>query len=230
MASSFLRDERGASFLEFTAVFSIVMLLTMGVVSLALVMVTWAQANRATQVGARVAATNAPVAQDISTTITGSSSSITVGTACFNPVTGVDALTCVVAPEVTCAVNSSDTGVCIDSGGVIKTFSEPAFTDIFNAMQDQFLSRELDRQQVVVKYTPLKLGYVGRTDTPMNVTVSFNCLRQGLYGLDALAGWVVQTTGCAGIPDAAGLPLGDFATTMLGEDLGRRPNEDVDPP
>lgn len=225
MASRLHKDRSGATLVEFTVALPVVLSLTFGLIDIGLVLFTWAEGNRATQAGARHASVNAPVATGLNSMIAPSGTSF-YGRACFDSVKGTSTSQCKIPPPYACQVNAAGTGSCTSSSGTL-TFDGPAFDALVGAMQRQFLSRRLDRRQVTVTYTPQRLGYVGRPDTPMDVTVALRCMKQPLFFLDALFGWAFPPLpeACSGIADPNGFTLPPFTTTVTGEDLGRLPGE-----
>lgn len=225
MASKPHRGQRGATLVEFTVALPVVLSLTFGLIDIGLVLFTWAEGNRATQAGARHASVNAPVATGLNRVIAPSGSTFN-GRACFDAKKGTTTSQCAVPPAYTCGVNANGVGSCSSSSGTLP-FDGTGFDGLVAAMQRQFLSRPLDKRQVTVTYTPQGLGYVGRPDTPMDVTVSLRCMKQQLFFLDALFGWAFPPlpVSCGNIASPNGFALPAFTTTVTGEDLGRLPGE-----
>lgn len=221
MEPSFTREQDGAVLIEFSIIFPLLLALTIGIVDSGLVMFTIAEANRATQVGARCAVVKPPVAEGLGGKILPLDGAV-AGTPCFNPEYGTTTNKCYVPPKYTCFMTSSGAGTCTSNEGS-RVFDDEAFDDIFAAMKQQFGLKGLDKRQVVIEYTPLSLGYVGRAETSMNVTVSMRCLKQQLIILDALYGWVSADSpaDCDEIAGAGGILLGSFSTTLLGEDFSK---------
>ncbi len=220
MANRFHRDTSGSVFVEFTLVFPLLMLVVLGTVDVGLMFFSWAGGYKATYAGARFAAISAPVAPNIVNT-TASTSSGTNGNSCFDPDTGAanGAASCTTWNVECKATGSGNAGTCTGGAG---SFSNAAFTAILNKMQSYYLSRTLDRRQVVVSYKSIDLGYVGRPGgSPMTVTVSLRCMKHQLFFLEPLMGWAFPAlpSACNGIPTNPGMTLPDFSTTLPSEDL-----------
>lgn len=212
MASRLHGDEGGATLIEFTVILPMLLILTMGLVDLGLLMFNWADADRATQRGARFAATNDPVAAGINVTVAGKGGAVS-GTACTSA-------TCVLPPRYDCIASKGSGGTCTGTDGSTKSIVDGKFDAIVGEMNDNMYSRTLDRRQIRVSYIPLMQGYVGRPSTPMNVSVSLRCTKQQLFFVDAFLGWIFPPLPdeCGDIPDPGGLTM-SFVTTVPSEDL-----------
>ena len=210
----FSANESGASMLEFAVLLPLLLVVSLGLVDLGLVMFASTSVDRATQYGARYVATNAPMANGIDKAISASSGAIS-GTSCI-PVGGVSA--CTLNPSYTCSYSSTTTGTCTGSDGTSLTIDSTRFNALVSAMQTQLDARTLDKRQVIVTYTPLQQGYVGRPKTPMNVKLTLRCVKQELFFIDDLLGWALPTTGCTGLPNPGGFSL-NYSSTLPSEDL-----------
>lgn len=212
MASSLHQDEDGAVFIEFTAIVTLLLILTFGLVDLGLLMFNRSDADRATQRGARYAVTNFPVADGINVPVAGRGGAVS-GTLCTSA-------TCVLPPRYDCVANQSTGGTCTGTDGTVKSIVDSRFDALLAEMNSNMFSRSLDRRQIIVSYIPLLQGYVGRPSTPMNVTVSLRCVKHQLFFIDAIFGWAFPPLpgDCSGLPDPNGLPL-TFSTTLPSEDL-----------
>lgn len=214
-----IRDEGGATFVEFTVVFPLVLAFTFGLVDLGLLMFNWAEANRATYAGARHAAVSDPVPRNINIATAAAGNAIN-GDECFKT-DGTPSLKCAPVSATTCTGTGPTT---VDCGSY--TANEAAFAAILGKMQEQYLSKTLDPRQVSIRYEPLPLGYVGRPGGyPMNITVSLQCIRQEIYFVAGLFGWAFPPLSpeCRGITETNGFPLPTFATTLPAEDLETNP-------
>lgn len=208
------------TFVEFTVVFPLVAILSLGLVDLGLIMFGRAEGNRATYVGARFAATHAPVATGINATIAPKSGA-TNGMSCFTASDGEPSDDCVLPARTVCTATSSLFSSVQCTGGSY-TANPTAFQAIVDEMDEQFFSRGLDPRQVSVTYEPLELGYVGRPGgPPMNITVSLRCIKQEVYFLVGFLGWALPSlpVECGGIDDPTGFLLPTFSTTLPSEDL-----------
>lgn len=220
MANRFHRDDSGSVLVQFTLVFPLLMLVVLGTVDIGLMFFSWAGGYKATYAGARFAAISAPVAPSIVGT-TVSTSSGTNGTSCFDPSSGAPDLTasCTMWNVQCTATGSGNAGNCTGGAG---SFSDAAFTAILNKMQSYYLSRTLDRRQVIVSYESMGLGYIGRPGgSPMTVTVSLRCMKHQMFFLEPLMGWAFPAlpAACNGIPTNPGIQLPTFSTTLPSEDL-----------
>lgn len=214
MANRLTGNERGATFVEFTAVFPFLMLLLLGAVDVGMLMVDWAGLNRATYAGARFAAVSAPVATGINAKITGTLN----GQSCIDPVTGAATASCTARSATTCVATGSPTGGSCPG----YTFNDAAMNAIRDEMNKLMILGTLDRRQISVTYTPTTIGYVGRSDGfPVNITVGIRCFKHKFYFIEALMGWAFPAAGseCNGVPMTSGIPVPPFATTMPSEDL-----------
>jgi len=213
LASNLLKDDDGASFVEFTVVFPLLFMATLGLVDLGLLMFGWSDANRAVQLGVRYAATRDPVATGIDGPIDPTNASIPTGTYCTDSAGNTF---CILKPTYRC---SGATGKCTAISGVgnEKPIDMTKFGDLVTLMRP--FVRTLNNSQVVVTYAPLQQGYVGRTSTPMNVTVAFNCVGQPLYFAGALLGWGFPSWNeCTGVANSDGIKF-DISATLPSEDL-----------
>jgi Flp pilus assembly protein TadG len=225
-ANRFSKDSRGTSLLEFTLVFPLVMLASLGTLDVAYMLFDWAAANKAAFVGARRAVVLDPVATEV-TDLTYSSAATETGRACSDPTTGAADPTSN-CPTVNTVCTPAATGGTCTNG---YTWNETAFTDptapldsplsgIFDQMHKVF--PRLQRQNVQISYQTSGLGFVGRPNgLPMYVTVSIRCLTHEFYFLGGLMNWAFTApAGCpAGTP--AGWSIPSFATTLPSEDMCR---------
>jgi Flp pilus assembly pilin Flp len=196
-----VKDTEGASLIEFTLVFPLILLVALGTVDAALVLFDHAQGNKAAQRGARVAVVAPPVAEGATDL-----EYISIGSNCFDVATGLPNGNC----EVVDAVCSN--GACT---GTHTGFDTDAFNDILGEMQLMF--PRLDAENVQIAYRSTSLGFSGRPGgVPMEVTVEIRCMTSQLFFLGALMGWVLQSP--AGCPNAEpGWQLPPFATTLSSE-------------
>jgi Flp pilus assembly protein TadG len=226
-ANKFPRDSRGASLVEFTLVFPVVLLAALGTLDVAYMLFDWAEANKAAFAGARRAVVVDPVATQV-TQLTYTTAGTQLGEPCFNPADGT-ANTTSNCPTVTTVCTPAATGGSCTNG---YTWNETAFTNptanatergILDVMRDIF--PRLQRQNVQISYQTTGLGFVGRPNgLPMSVTVSIRCMTHEFYFLGGLMNWAFAVpAGCpAGTP--AGWSIPTFATTLPSEDMCRSDN------
>jgi Flp pilus assembly protein TadG len=217
------RDSNGASLVEFTLVFPVVMLVALGSVDVVYMLFQWGEANKAAYVGARQAVILDPVATGV-TNLTYSTAGTQLGQPCFVPGTGAANTTSNCPAVNTVCTPATTSGSCTNG----FTWNETAFTNpsatvewrkgIFDKMRAVF--PRLQRWNVQISYATTGLGFVGRPNgLPMNVTVSIRCMTYPFYFLGALMNWAFAApAGCpAGTP--AGPGISTFATTLTSEDM-----------
>jgi TadE-like protein len=210
------RDIAGSVLVEYTIVFPVFILVTLGMVDVTYMFADWAAANKAVYLGARTAIVSDPVA--------GGSSPITapqgtIGHWCFNFKDGTSNGNC---PSLTSVCTGSD-GNCTNG----YSFDNTTFTTIVARMQAIFCPQlvapytncPLQSQNVTITYQTTGYGYAGQPGgLPMTVKVSLNCMTHRFYFLGALMNWIfTASAGCAGTP--LGPPMPTFATTLTGEDM-----------
>lgn len=220
--NSLRRATSGATFVEFTAVFPIILLLSMGALDFSFLMIKWVSTSKATYAGARLASIMDPVAIGINAATTGS----TAGASCFDPKTGKAVASCTLKAATICT-GSTTNGTCCPLGTSPGSctpnypWNEATFKAIYDEMDKFLLTEGLDRRQLQITYEPTAMGYAMRpVGAPMNITVSVRCQTYPFYLLYPLMGWAFpgQPASCAGIP-GSGLRLQSFPTTVPSEDL-----------
>ncbi len=193
------RDCGGASLIEFTLVFPIVMMVTFGTVDVMYMLHEWNLASKATYRGARVAIISDPAAPAVSNPVFTAGRE---GSPCFDVATG--------APDAT--VNCPTFDVTCTSA----TCNNAAFTAIVTAMQGIF--PRIQPANVRVRYQTTGLGWSGQPGgLPMNVTVSIQCMSHQMFFLGQWAGWLVSpATACQTFNS---MPMPTFSSTLLSEDI-----------
>jgi uncharacterized protein (UPF0333 family) len=199
--TKFLRDSEGGVTLEFTLVFPVILLVTLGTVDVAYLLFDWSMANKAAFTGARTAVISSPVASGI-TDVTYTATQIAqLGNWCFD--SGGNNINCP-SRSSTCTPNSSSGGSCINTS---YTFDDTAFGKIFAPMQRVF--PKLQRQNVQILYETNGMGFVGQPNgLVMNVKVSIQNMNHQFYFIGGLA----RITSLRSIPT--------FATTLTSESMG----------
>lgn len=183
------KDERGATIVEFTLIFPMLLILTFGIIEMGLLFFQWNSAERATQIGVRTAVTNNSVFNAWTSDCGQVSvpSTVLAGSFCTN-VPGSDTWT------VTC-----------DGAGLATGCDSAAMTLLVTRMQAIF--PRVTQANVVVEFSGAGLGFVGRGSPVPVVSVSLQNMQYDLLFLDALLGW----------GDTFAMP--PFTATMTGEDL-----------
>src|SRR5262249_17780084 len=110
-----LRDSSGASLVEFTLVFPLVMLATLGTVDVVYMLWEWGEANKAAYVGARRAVVSDPVANGV-TNLTYNAAGTQLGQPCFVPGTGAANTTSDCPTVNTVCTPAATNGSCTGTG------------------------------------------------------------------------------------------------------------------
>lgn len=176
---------------EFTIIMMVLFLLTLGFVDIGNMFFQWNSAEKATQVGVRAAVISDPIATELATFDCGSSG-IQLGTPCRNGGTTFGTITCTPA--------SPSGGSCSGS----YTFSDNAFNLILAPMRNMY--PRLQRQNVVVEYVDVGLGFAGRQAPVPEVRVRLTGLTFNYAFLGGLLG-------------LSSITMPDFRATLVGEDL-----------
>lgn len=221
------QSESGASLVEFTLVFPLLILVCLGAIDAALLMMDYGSGTAATYRGARTAVVIDPVSSAAQFALTGYTTMPALSGASCADGNG-DASTTAACPtvDVTCTGDNTVAGGTCTSG----TFNKTSFDSIFNAIQALYVGRKLDRRQVSVSYVSTNLGFVGQQsfdglkgEVPLNVTVKLRCMTHELYFVAGLLGWAMPSldASCAGVTTGAakGLIMPPFTTTLPSEDL-----------
>jgi Flp pilus assembly protein TadG len=200
-----LRDCVGSSLVEFSLVFPIFILVALGTVDVGLMLSEWAQANKATYLGAHRATVSDPVAPGLATffndTIVGG-----MGLQCFDTATGNASGNCLTIPPIVC----TSTACTPNTYG----WSSAAFTEIFTPMQRVF--SRLQQGNVTISYQrPANLNNLGWNEPngfPMEVTVSITGMTHQFFFVGPLVSFLGGfITSTPGIPQ--------YRTTLIGEDM-----------
>ena len=168
---SLLKDRSGASMVEFTLIFMLLLLLTFGIVDFGNLLYQWNSAEKATQAGARAATISDPVATELAT-FSCDNSSITLGTPCRNGGTSFGTIVC-----------NGATSTC--DGGY--TFSTAALNLIVAPMRKMF--PKVQAQNVIVEYTDVGLGFAGRKSPVPEIRVRLTGLTFEYAFLGGLLGF-----------------------------------------
>jgi hypothetical protein len=211
----FWRDVAGSVLVEYTIVFPVFILLTLGTVDAAWLLADWATANKAAYRGARAAIVTDPVAVGI-TDPRGN-----IGNWCFNYNTGSPiSANC---PSLTTTCTGGNT-TCSDG----STLDNTKFTNnIVRQMQPLFCPTlpspytncRLQLQNVVINYQTTGYGYAGQPGgLPMTVKVSLRCMTHEFHFFGGLMHWIFTVPpGCPANTRPG--PLMNFATSLTGEDM-----------
>jgi len=165
-----LRDERGATLIETTIVFPLVLILTFGLVEFGYAFYQYHTAEKATAIGARYVATRGPLLPalgDGSHDCVSANGAITPGTPCSDP-----------------AIPSAATTTCTSAG------SGGCSAAVFAAMlaQMQQFAPFITAANVRVDVAQSKLGFIGRGRAVPLVTVRTTGLTYNFITLNSLLG------------------------------------------
>lgn len=188
-----LKRSEGAAALEFALVSIPLLLITIGIMEFGFALFQWNTAEKATQFGVRRAVVSAPVAEGINTFIGKTNSNEW----------GDEPMPDFANSAVVC---NGATSQC--SNGF--TFSAAAHNRIVSKMQQIFPL--VKASNVVVEYSPMGLGFVGRCGAVPSVTVRLQNMAYDFIVIDSLLNLV-------GGPGAASIAMPGFTATMVGEDL-----------
>lgn len=195
------REESGGPAVEMALLFWIILFVTLGIIEFGYAIFQWNRAEKALQLGARLAVTWDPVASDL-TAFNGKSNANQFGEACTDPVTGVVQPECIYDPNPV---------ICTSTGCNGYGYSAPAFNAIVADMQEIFAG--IRPENVVIEYAATGLGFVGRPGNNAGefnlvpaVTVRLQDMTFDFLALDDLFGFV-------------SIDMPQFTTTLIGEDL-----------
>lgn len=187
----FLRNEDGATLIETSLVFTLLILLTLGFVDFARAFSQWNTAEKATQIGVRAAIITDPVSQELAD-FDCDTNQIVLGTSCSDPQAGTFG-------TITC---NGATSSCSPNG--YGTFDATAFGTILSRMRVVYPG--LQASQIIVEYRDVQLGFAGREAPVPAVTVRLNNIPFNFLTLNSLLGLPTIT-------------MPDFRATLIGEDL-----------
>lgn len=190
MFARLVRNEQGATIVEFSIVFVLLMLLTWGVVEFGYMYWQWNSAEKATQMGVRKAVVISPVATELATADCVNNNT-PPGTLCSPTGTGFATAVC---------TGSAGGGTCTNG----YTFAATPFSWIVAAMQGVFPL--IQPQNVQVTYTYVGLGFAGRPTPLPAITVQLTGMNFSFLALNELLG-----LGPIGLPS--------FEATLTAEDL-----------
>ena len=192
----FARDESAAITVEFVVIMLFFITITFFVLEVALSQFWWQTAEKATQIGARLALVSDPAAT-IPTTTNPRSSTGAFGQACPS--------NCDFSGFATCTATAC-TWTCTGGGAGCNS---AAFTYIVNRMRQTYVP--IQDSNVTISYSYTGLGYAGGPLTPtVTVTLSGVPLRLGFL---PIIGNIIGTS----VAPLTTIPT--MTTTMTGEDL-----------
>jgi Flp pilus assembly protein TadG len=207
----------GASAVEFALVFALLMALTLGAVEFAVASSQWATAEKATQLGVRMAVTSDPVAGGLRGNDCGGAGA-EPGTPCSDAAAAnTFSVTCYATSATVGGAGACDNRPAgwSNAGCNNNGFCPAAFDAILARMQAVF--PRIGRQNVVIEYRDnmggARLGYAGRNGPVPLVTVRVQNMQYQFVMLGVVRGLLGATNA------NAVLTMPPFTATMTGEDL-----------
>jgi Flp pilus assembly pilin Flp len=206
-------DKSGAAAVEFAFIAIALVLFTLGIIDVGFGLYWFNRAEKATQLGVRIASVSDPVSAflpDFEQAGGGGGGTVAAGASCETSA-GTIASYCVHNPII-CSV-SVGTGSCVGETGA---FSNDAFSKIFNEMR--VLYPQLSSENVQVEYRPSIAGFVGR---PGNAPGTFNLVPQVTVRIVNLRYNYIALGSLIGL---ASFTLPIISASMTGEDLDHTTN------
>ncbi len=200
----FAADQSGAAAVEFAFIAFALILFTFAIFDVGFALYWFNRAEKATQLGARIAAVSDPVSDFLLTHsgVTGPNAA-QAGESCESAAGTIEPF-CDHA-DITCTASGGN-GNC-----TLGTFSDPAFAKIFNEMRT--LYPQLSSDNVQVEYRPSVLGFAAR---PGNAPNTFNLVPQVTVRIVGLQYNYVALGALLGLQP---FTLPDISASMTGEDL-----------
>ena len=199
------RRSEGAAAIEFALVCIPLLLITIGIMEFAFALFQWNAAEKATQMGARMAVVSTPVAGGLNT-FNGKIAGIEFGDPAAVFSTGGATVIC---------TGDGSSGNCTNVlAGIYGGAYLPAVHNrIINKMREIFPRIAADN--VAVEYGFINLGFAGRPCGPVpSVTVRLQNMSFDFIVIDALLNAFFSGGGFA-----SSLAMPDFTATLVGEDL-----------
>lgn len=151
-------DRSGASAAEFAMVLPVLILFLLGTIDAGRIMWTWNKAEKATQMGVRMAAVTAPIPSGLASFSFVGTNGLTPGDTV--PATAYGAMECGAATSVAAASCTCISGTC----GWTTATSATSFAAVYDRMK--LMLPELQRQNVKVRYSPSGFGFAGDPSGP----------------------------------------------------------------
>lgn len=202
------RRTDGASAVEFGLVCVPLLVITIGIMEFSFALYQWNVAEKATQMGARIAAVSDTVATGLDT-YQGLDTTALLGSA---PMTDFSSSA---GSAVVCTGDGS-TGTCtnVKSSVYGGAYLAAAHNRIVNRMRTIF--PRVTASNVVVEYKDIGLGFVGRCGPVPAVTVRLQNMSFDFIVINLLIS-LLPGVGSGGVGSSIAMP--EFAATMVGEDL-----------
>lgn len=190
----FMRDDFGATMIETSLVFTLLILMTLGFVDLARAFAEWNAAEKATQIGVRAATITDPVDSALADDDC-ADRGVPLGKDCNDPNYSNPGFGVVVCTSSSCTGGNSPH---------TPSHDPTAFNTILSRMQVVY--PKLTAAQLVIEYSDVKLGFAGRGNPVPAITVRLSNVPFDFIILNSLLG----------LPQ---IMLPGMAATLTGEDL-----------
>jgi len=187
---SLAKNTEGASLIEFTLIFPLLMVMTFGIVEFGYVLYQHNIAQKATQIGARFAATRAPIVPNLPDCVVATPNNTLAGTDCSS-ISGSSGISA---------------AICQNGGGA--GCDTTAMARLLQEMQKVY--PQITAANLRVEFAGTGFGYVGRGRPVPAITVSLENLQYDYVVMGKLIPNFGATT----------LNLDTAKTTLVAEDLG----------
>jgi Flp pilus assembly protein TadG len=202
----FWSRSEGAQAVEFALVCIPLLVITIGIIEFSFALFQWNSAEKATQMGVRMAVASSPVAAGLNTF-----DGKTAGNE-YGDEPPVDFAATAGSPIVCTGNGTSGTCTNVQTTAYGGAYAPAAHTRIVNRMRIIF--PRITAQNVAVEYRFMNLGFVGRCGPVPSVTVR---LRNMSFDFIVINSLLTLVAGGGGLGSTMALP--SFTATMVGEDL-----------
>jgi len=194
------RNESGATAVEFALLFWVLLFVTLGIIEFGRALFEWNRAEKALQFGARLAVVSDPIADGLKL-FSGKTNANQMGDPCADASGNI---------QTYCRFDP-DPVICTSGGCNGYGFSSLTFNRIVARMQE--IDPSVQAENVVVEYRSTELGFVGR---PGSQAGNFNLVPAVTVRLRNMSLQFLVLDDLFGFGD---IPMPEFATTLIGEDL-----------
>ncbi len=188
-----VKDDEGATLVEFTVVAALLFLLTFSIMEFALILYQFNNAQKATQLGARAASSRALIPDLDTYEDCWVSTSLEAGTACAE------------------VQNSSFTPIVCTGGGT-GICTSTGMAAVVAEMKRGF--PKLNAADVTITFSPTQLGYEGRGRPIPAITVAINNIQYEYAAIGGIIKAIDHTSTFANT-----LNITTAQTTVIGEDI-----------
>jgi Flp pilus assembly protein TadG len=220
-ATKFWRDTFGGTFVEFTVMFPLFMMVTFGTVDAGYMYFDYARVSKAAYAGAHRAVVSDPVAAAV---LSPTWDNTKLGNQCADIANGGSNVNCP-SQSFDCTYSISNASASCGSSAV----TAGAFDAIVNVIQQTYgcdlnnvSGCPIQRQNVRVSYATNELGFVGNpSGSSVNVTVGVHCVVHPFFFIGAIMQWTFSQNSADGCGSGAarGWTIPSYSTTLTSEDL-----------